>query len=195
MESRFNEAIHRIYYFLKLNLMLVLGFLLGGCLLSSLTVGISLHLEAKNNAALLTFKQWWNKVKIEYKQTAIISWLYNLCIILLLWALFVTSQLKGIVFLMSWFVQVALLIGCVLTMLAEAQLRQYYEGASWQITKLSWMQLFMSPKANIGTLLLGFILGLVSMQFPAIVFLTGWAIWISFMTSIYYKEWARLKII
>lgn len=195
MESRFNDAIHRIYYFLKLNLMVVMGFLMGGCILSSLTVGISLHLEAKNNAALLTFKKWWQKVLSEYKQTALISWLYNLLFILLLWALFVTSQFKGLLFLMSWFVQVALLVGGVLAMLAEAQLRQYYEGDQWQITKLAWMQMFMSPKANLGTFVLGFILGLLSLQFPAIIFLTGWAIWISFMTSIYFKEWTRLEIL
>lgn len=195
MESRFNDAIHRIYYFLKLNLMVVMGFLMGGCILSSLTVGISLHLEAQNNAALLTFKKWWQKVLSEYKQTAWISWFYNLLFILLLWALFVTSQFKGLLFLMSWFVQVAMLIGCVLAMLAEAQLRQYYEGDQWQITKLAWMQMFMSPKANLGTLVLGFILGLLSIQFPAVIFLTGWAIWISFMTSIYFKEWTRLEIL
>lgn len=195
METRFNDAIHRIYYMLKLNTMIILGILCGGCVLTALTVGISEHYRAKGVSTLLSFKNWWKQFIIEIKVTGIISWVYNLLSLFLLWALWFTSQFKGLIFFSAWLIQLSLLFSTLLAMMAESQLRQYYEGNWRDLFKLSWIQIFMTPRANFYTFGLWIIMSIVGYQFPAISAFWCFGIWISYTSEIYTKEWRRLEII
>lgn len=195
METHLNNAIHRTYYMLKLNIMVLIGIVCGGCVLSSITAAITVHKEANHVSGLLHFRQWWKTFVQELKVTGCISWAYNVWFILILWALWFTSQFKGLIFLAAWLVQLAVLVLSFLAVLAEANLRQYYEGNAFEILKLSWIQLFMSPKANFATLLLWIVLSLLLIQAPAVVGFWGFGVWISFTSSLYAKEWSRLNIL
>lgn len=195
METRLNDSIHRIYYMLKLNTFILLGIICGGCVLSSLTVGVSLHQAAKNESSLLTLKNWWQLFLKELSITAFASWMYNLCCFVLLWAIWFTSQFIGIVFLMAWIIQVALFVFTILSLFAEAHLRTYVEGNWVQILKLAWIQVFMTPQANMSTLLIWIVIIIAGSQVPAVAFFWGFGVWISLMTSLYRKEWIRLEII
>lgn len=195
MEVKFNDTIHRIYYLLKLNFFILLGNLLGGCFLSVLNASITSHREVKGNATLLTFKMWWQHFIVALKQTWWVSWAYNLVVLTLIWALFFTSQFKGVIFFASWLIQLTLLGLVLLALHAHAQLLQYMEGNQLAIAKLALIQVFMAPKVNIGTLFYGMILIAIGSQWPALVVFFASSFWIYLTTNLYYREWQRLEIL
>lgn len=195
MEAQIYESVQRIYYIFKLNCMLVMGFLLGLCGLSSLSAAVEAHQEAGGDTGLLSFRKWWKIFVRQLKATWLLSWAYNVAILVLLWLIWLTSQLVGIIFLMGLFIQVALLFLVFLTFLADGHLRAHIEASSYDHFKLALFQVFMAGRVNLLHGLYWLVLFLLFKSFPAIIAFWAGGMGLYVFHPLYLKVWHHYKII
>lgn len=195
MEAQIYNSVQRIYYIFKLNCMLIFGFMLGLCGLVSISAAVEMHVEAGGETELLSFRKWWRIFLGELKGNWAVSWVYNLTFTFLLWAIYLTSQLVGIIFLMGLFIQVGCLFILFLTFLAEGHLRVYIDTSSFNYFKLAFIQVFIAGRVNLLHGLYWLMLLFLFKSFPAIIAFWAGGMGLYVFHALYLKAWRHFKII
>lgn len=188
MAELVNNVFTKIYYWIVLSGLFYIGCMLGmgifGLLPSLITIR-SIHHQAKGNYQLIRFNHFWKEFKENLSRQWFQSAVYIVSILLILWGIWFTSQFKGIIFLVSLFIQAALCLILIHSLGAQAQLEQVIEASSLNLFKLSMIHFFITPKITILNLIFNFI-GLVLMfLIPAVAWLFFIPIWINIFTPIY----------
>lgn len=194
MEEHINDFIHKIYYFLKLSLLVNLGWLLGFCGLTALAAAVDTHQAAQNQEGQLSIRYWWQTYKAIFKVTWHLSWAYNLTSIFLLWLIWFTSQFKGLVFLMALFIQIAALGLVILTAVIHANLYPYIEASIKNQVSLAVSLAFVTTIPNILFFAYLVFIALVFRAMPALVVFLGSGLAIRIFHPLYLKYWRDLGL-
>ena len=101
METKLVEMMMRVYYWMKGAAYFWLGWLAGLGLfgtMASLTALTEAHQNAKWRADLLTFSSFWDSYKANRRDSWGLNLFYTLLSIFLCWLIFITSQMRGLIF-------------------------------------------------------------------------------------------------
>lgn len=198
METKLYEMMMRVYYWMKGAAFFWLGWLAGLGLagtMASLTALSEGHREAQWRADLLSFRNFWRSYRANLAQSWGLNLLYSGLTLGLCWLIFITSQMRGLVFLLALVIQVTSLVLVNLALLAESQLRVDYEGQGSQFAKFSFFQLVVSPRPNLLSLIYGLVIAWVLMSFPALAVVFAVPLWVTSVAPFYTREWRRLGVV
>ena len=198
METKLVEMMMRVYYWMKGAAYFWLGWLAGLGLfgtMASLTALTEAHQNAKWRADLLTFSNFWDSYKANRRDSWGLNLFYTLLSIFLCWLIFITSQMRGLIFLVALVIQVTVLVLVNLALVAESQMRVVYQGEASQFIKFSFFQLLVTPRPNLLTLVYSLVIIWVVMTFPALAFIFAVPLWVTSLSSFYLREWRRQGVI
>ena len=173
VEKRLTSLFHLVYYILKLNFFFSIFTLLGFVIFGfgpSLMALISVHKEANFQYTLVSFRRYFESFKENYRFSMQLTLFYGAGFLLLYYSLFISTQMRGILYLMINFLLIALLLFFVVAYFNAMILYQNYDVKFLDLVKLSFILIFLVPKKTLGIVSLSALPIVVSVIYPAFIF-------------------------
>lgn len=172
VEKGMADLFNRIYYLIKLTfyfwLFSSIGLLVFGSVPACMAL-VEIHKQAQWDVSEVYFKECWNNYKRYFKPGFCLTFCFGFSVAVLLWNLFISVQISGLLFLIVDIALICLLVLCILTMFIFIGLFPEYEIRTLNAIKLSFLQIFVSPK-EVGALVIGIgMIGLITYQFTGLL--------------------------
>ena len=107
---------------------------------------ISVHKEANFQYTLVSFRRYFESFKENYRFSMQLTLFYGAGFLLLYYSLFISTQMRGILYLMINFLLIALLLFFVVAYFNAMILYQNYDVKSLDLVKLSFILIFLVQK-------------------------------------------------
>ncbi|SFH56543.1 DUF624 domain-containing protein [Pisciglobus halotolerans] len=166
------DLFNRIYYLIKLSLFFwslsATGLFIAGAIPAWIAL-LEAHKEAQWQAAEVSWSACWAIYKTYFKPGLLLLLFFASIWLLMAWNLFLSVQIKGLLFLIIDFLLVALLLLSILTFLISTGLFVEYEILFWNAVKLAFLQIFLTPRDAVAIVIGMSILSFLTYHFPGLL--------------------------